>query len=111
MPVVPLQTLSQAPQARVQRKVPPEGTPPQHQAIPYEDWLFKPPPPPPPVVQVPRGQPQHLVSPAVPAPGSSVAPGAAGLSGLTRPLSQAKSSSPAPSGKIKGIEGELEHLF
>jgi len=101
MPGVPLQLLSQTPQARVQRKGPPEQTPPPHQAIPYEAWWFTPPP----VVQGPRGQTQHLVRSAGPAPGSSVAPGAVGPSGLTPPLSQAQSSSLAASGKIEGIEG------
>jgi hypothetical protein len=95
MPGVPPQSLSQAPQARVQRKVPPERTPP------------------PPGVQGPWGQPQHLVRPPGPAPGSLVSPGAVGPgpSGKTPLLSQAQSSSPAPSGKIKGIEGEIKHLF
>jgi hypothetical protein len=67
--------------------------------------------PPPPVVQVPRGRSKHLIRPAGPSPGSSVAPGAVGPTGQTPPLSQAQSSSPAPSGKNKGIEGELKHLF
>jgi hypothetical protein len=40
-----------------------------------------------------------------------VAPGAVGPTGRTPPQSQAQSSSPAPSGKNKGIEGELKHLF
>jgi hypothetical protein len=107
-PAVSPQSLSQAPQAWGQRKVPPEGTPAPHQAIPYEPSLFTPPPP---VEHVPRGQPQQVVSPAAPAPGSSVAPGATGPSGLTPALIQAESSSPAPSGKIKGIEGGRKHLF
>ena len=109
MPGVPSQSLSQAAQSWVQRKVPAERTPAPHQAIPYEAWWSlpppPPPPPPPPVVQGPRGQPQHLVRPTGPAPGSSVASGAVGPSGWTPPLSQAPSSSPAPSGKIKRING------
>jgi hypothetical protein len=40
-----------------------------------------------------------------------VAPGAVGPSGWSPPLSQAQSSSLAPNGKIKGIEGEIKHLF
>jgi hypothetical protein len=66
--------------------------------------------PPPPGLQGPWRQPQHLFRTAGPAPESSVAPGAVGPSGWT-PQSQAQSSSPAPSGKIKGIEGEMKHLF
>jgi hypothetical protein len=93
MPGVPPQSLSQAPQARVQRKVPVERKPP------------------PPGVQGPWGQPQHLVRPAGPAPGSSVASGTVGPSGKTPPLGHAQSSSPAPSGKNKGIDGQLKHLF
>jgi hypothetical protein len=111
MPGAPPQSLSQAPLARVQGTGPPEGTPPLYQAYPYDTRWFTSPPPPPPVVQGPRGQPQHVVRPAAPAPGSSVAPGAVGPSGRTPPLSQAQSSSPAPSGKIKEIEGELKHFF
>jgi hypothetical protein len=111
MPGAPPQSLSQAPQARVQRTGPPEGTPQPYQAYPYEAWWSTPPPPPPHGVQVPWGQPQHLVSHAGPASGSSVAPGAIGPSGSAPPLSQAQSSSPAPSGKIKEIEGELKHFF
>ena len=67
--------------------------------------------PPPPAVQGPWPQPQHLVRPAGPAPERSVAPGAVGPSGWTPPLSQAQSSSPAPSGKIEGNEGEIKHLL
>jgi len=107
-PGAPPQSLSQAPQAWVQSKRPPEGTPP-YTAIPHETRLSTLPPPPPRGVQGPWGQPQHLVSHAGPAPGSSVAPGAVGPSGSTPPLSQAQSSSPAPSGKNKEIEGE--HFF
>ena len=106
-PEVPPQSLSQAPQARVQKKVPPERTPPPNQAIRSESRRSTPPP----GVQGPRGQPKHLVRPAGPVPGSSAAPGTVQPSGKTPPLSQAQSSSPAPSGKIKGIEGELKHLF
>jgi hypothetical protein len=40
-----------------------------------------------------------------------MAPGAVGPSGLTPPPSQAQSRSPAPSGKFKGTEGDLKHLF
>lgn len=83
--------------------VPPEGTPAPHQTISCEAWWSLPPPPP--GVKGPWGQPQHLVRPAGTAPGSSVAPGAVGPSGRTPPLSQAASSSPAPSGKIKGFKG------
>jgi len=109
---VPPQSLSQAAQAWEQSMVPPEGTQASHQAIPYEAWWwFTPPPQPPPVVQGPQDQPQHLVRPAGPAPRSSVAPGAVGPSGWTPPLSQAPGSSLAPSGKNKGIEGELKKTF
>ena len=128
---VPPQSVSQAPQARVQRKGPPEGTPP-YTAIPYEAWWpalpsSQPPPPgvhgpwgqpqppssqpPPPGEEGPWGQPQHIVRPAGPALGSLVAPGAVEPSAWTPPLSQAQSSSPAPSGKNKGINRSLKHLF
>jgi len=105
MPGVPLHPLSQAPQAILQRKGPPERTPAQHQAVPYGAWWSVPPPPLPPAVQGPRGKPQHLVRPAGPAPGSSVAPGAVGTSGRTPAPSQAPISSPAPGSKNKGING------
>jgi len=125
MPVVPPQSLSKAPQARVQRKGPPEGTPP-YTAIPHETWWSTPPPspqppppgvrgpwgqprpsssqPPPPGVQGPWRQPQHLVRPPGPASESLVAPGAIGPSGWTPPVGQTQSCSPAPSGKSKGID-------
>jgi hypothetical protein len=107
----PPQSLSQAPQAWVQRTGPPQGTPQPYENCPHDAKWFTRAPPPLPVVQGPWGQPQHLVRPAAPAPGSSVAPGAVGPSGLTPPLSQAQSSSHTPSGKIKEIEGELKHFF
>jgi len=126
MPGVPPQSMSQAPQAWVQRKGPPEGTPAPQQAISYEAWCPAPPlsrplppgvhgpwgqpkppssQPPPPGLQGPRGQPQHLVGPAGSSSESSVAPGAVGPVGPAPSRSQAASSSPAPSGKIKGING------
>jgi len=97
---VPPQSMSHAPQAWVQSMVPPEGTPAPHPA-----WWFTSPPPPSPVVQGPWGQPQHLFRPAGTAPGSSVALGAIGPVRQTPTRSQAPSCSPAPSGKINGING------
>jgi Uncharacterized protein conserved in bacteria len=120
-PQVAPQSLPQPPQAWVQRKGPLEGTPPC-KAFPRE--TLKPTPPsaqPPPGMKGPWGQPHPLIRPAVLAPATGcpkgpppsqelVASGAQGPRGVTPPISQAESSSPAPSGKIKGIKG-LKCLF
>ena len=112
-----MQSPSQAPQAWVQRKVPPEVIAP-HKAIPHE--TREPTPSSSQAAPRAKGQPapkvkgQHVVGPTGPSPGmggpkgplqsqesSLVASGGIGPRGATpHPPSQAQISSPAPGGKI-----------